>query len=83
MGEWKAASPITYAGNLNLLSLIIQGSTDSRTPVEPIRVFENELKELGKGIQVCWFEAGCMVPTTKQWIEFTQPLLDFANAYFS
>jgi dipeptidyl aminopeptidase/acylaminoacyl peptidase len=50
MGEWKAASPITYAGNLNLLSLIIQGSTDSRTPVELIRVFENELKELGKGI---------------------------------
>jgi hypothetical protein len=74
MGEWKAASPITYAGNLNLLSLIIQGSTDSRTPVELIRVFENE---------VYWFEAGCMVPTTKQWIEFTQPLLDFANAYFS
>lgn len=77
---WKAASPITYAENLDAPILIIQGSNDSRTPAEPIHVYEKKLKELGKDIQVKWYEAGHIGPTTDQWIEFTQLMLDFANA---
>lgn len=77
---WKAASPITYAENLNAPVLIIQGSNDSRTPAEPIHVYEKRLKELGKDIHVKWYEAGHLGPTTNQWIEFTQLMLDFANS---
>jgi dipeptidyl aminopeptidase/acylaminoacyl peptidase len=76
---WKAASPITYAENFDAAILIIQGSNDSRTPGEPIRVFEKELKELGKDVQVHWFEAGHLGPTNEQWIGFMQLMLDFAN----
>ncbi|MGB2896985.1 MAG: prolyl oligopeptidase family serine peptidase, partial [Anaerolineales bacterium] len=77
---WRAASPITYAENLDAPILIIQGSNDSRTPAEPIHVYEKKLKEFGKDIQVHWYEAGHLGPTTDQWIEFTQLMLDFANA---
>ncbi|MFA9406589.1 MAG: alpha/beta hydrolase family protein, partial [Anaerolineales bacterium] len=77
---WDAASPISYAGAFDAPVLIVQGSNDSRTPAEPIRVFEKKLKELGKDIQVHWYEAGHIGPTTEQWIEFQQLMLDFANA---
>lgn len=77
---WKEASPISYAENLVAPILIIQGSNDSRTPAEPIHVYEKKLKDLGKDIQVQWYEAGHLGPTTDQWIEFTQLMLDFANS---
>ena len=48
---WKDASPITYSDAFDAPILIIQGSNDSRTPAEPIRVFENRLKELNKEIE--------------------------------
>jgi len=79
-GEWKAASPVTYANDFDAPILIIQGSNDSRTPAEPIRLFENRLKELNKEIEVLWYEAGHVGPTTEQWIEFQQQMIDFANS---
>jgi dipeptidyl aminopeptidase/acylaminoacyl peptidase len=63
--------------------LIIQGLNDSRTPPEPIRVFEKKLKELGREVQVGWFEAGHLGPTNEQWIEFQQLMMDFADAQLS
>lgn len=77
---WKAASPITYANEFDAPILIIQGSNDSRTPAEPIRKFEKRLKELDKEIEVLWYEAGHIGPTTEQWIEFQQQMMDFANS---
>jgi dipeptidyl aminopeptidase/acylaminoacyl peptidase len=76
---WKAASPITYAESFDAPILIIQGSNDSRTPAEPIRVFEKRLITLGKDIQVHWYEAGHIGPTKEQWIEFQQLMMDFAD----
>ncbi len=77
---WKAASPVTYAENFDAPLLIIQGSNDSRTPAEPIRAFEKIMKGLEKKIELHWYEAGHIGPTTEQWIEFTQLMLDFADA---
>jgi len=77
---WKVASPVTYAENFDAPLLIIQGSNDSRTPAEPIRAFEKILKGLKKEVEVHWYEAGHIGPTTEQWIEFTQLMLDFADA---
>jgi len=77
---WKAASPVTYADSFDAPVLIIQGSNDTRTPAEPIRVFEKKLKELDKDIEVLWYEAGHIGPTIEQWIEFLQLMMDFANA---
>jgi dipeptidyl aminopeptidase/acylaminoacyl peptidase len=80
---WKAASPITYAENFDAPVLIIQGLNDSRTPGEQIPVFEKRLKELGKEVQVHWFEAGHLGPTNEQWIEFQQLMMDFADSQLS
>lgn len=77
---WKAASPVTYAESFDAPVIIIQGSNDTRTPAEPIRVFEKKLKELDKDIEVHWYEAGHIGPTIEQRIEFQQLMMDFANA---
>jgi dipeptidyl aminopeptidase/acylaminoacyl peptidase len=82
-GQWKAASPITYADQFAAPLLIIQGLKDSSTPAEPIRAFDKRLKKLGKKVQVCWYEAGHLGPTTEQWIEFQQLMMDFATQNLS
>lgn len=55
---YAKSSPITYAENVRSPILIIQGRNDTRTPAQPIVLYEEKLKALGKPIEVHWFEAG-------------------------
>ena len=50
--------PITYAENVAAPVLVIQGRNDTRTPARPIEMYEQKLKQLGKQIEVHWFDAG-------------------------
>jgi dipeptidyl aminopeptidase/acylaminoacyl peptidase len=38
--------------------LIIQGRNDARTPARPVEMYEKKMKELGKDIEVVWFDSG-------------------------
>ena len=56
--QYAASSPITYAAQVTAPVLIIQGRNDARTPARPIQVYEARLRELGKPVEVHWFETG-------------------------
>ena len=53
---YAKSSPITYADTLQAPLLVIQGSNDTRCPARQMQVYESKLKELGKQIEVHWFE---------------------------
>ena len=38
--------------------LIIQGRNDTRAPARPIELYEARLRELGKDVEVRWFDTG-------------------------
>lgn len=56
--RYRASSPITYAENVCAPVLIIQGKNDTSTPARQIEVYEQKMRELGKEIDVHWYEAG-------------------------
>lgn len=53
-----AASPITYAENVDAPIMVIQGSNDTRCPARQMRGYEDKMRALGKHIELHWFEAG-------------------------
>jgi len=55
---FAVSSPITYAAQVKAPLLIIQGRNDTRCPPRSIEVYETKMKELGKPIEVYWFDAG-------------------------
>jgi dipeptidyl aminopeptidase/acylaminoacyl peptidase len=76
--QYRISSPITYAENVKAPILIIQGRNDTRTPARPIEVYEQKLKELGKPIEVHWFEAGHLGAGIEQDIQHLEIMLRFA-----
>lgn len=54
----RKSSPITYAENITAPILVLQGENDTRCPARQMRVYESKLKNLGKSIEVRWFDAG-------------------------
>lgn len=76
--QYRVSSPITYAKNIKAPVLIIQGRNDTRTPSRPIEVYEQKLKELGKSIEVHWFDAGHMGEGVEQDIRHLEIMLRFA-----
>ena len=76
--QYWISSPITYAENVKAPVLIIQGRTDSRTPARPIEVYEQRLRELGKPIDVHWFDAGHWGAGIEQDIQHLEIMLRFA-----
>jgi len=72
------SSPITYAEDVSAPLLVIQGSNDTRCPAGQMREYEDEMLELGKEIEVVWFEAGHGSYAVEQQIEFTERTLRFA-----
>jgi dienelactone hydrolase len=55
---YRRSSPITYAEAVQSPVLIIQGRNDTRTPARPIEMYEAKMKELGKSIEVHWYDTG-------------------------
>jgi dipeptidyl aminopeptidase/acylaminoacyl peptidase len=76
--QYRISSPIAYAENVKAPVLIIQGRNDTRTPARPIEVYEQKLKELGKPIEVHWFDAGHWGAGVEQDIQHLEIMLRFA-----
>jgi dienelactone hydrolase len=74
---WERSSPHTYAANITAPILVIQGLNDTRCPRRQMEVYEAHLKELGKDIEVLWFDAGHGVGNTEQAIGFMEHTLAF------
>ena len=56
---------------------MIQGANDTRCPPRQMKVYEEKLLELGKDIQVHWFEAGHGSYAIEQNIEHQELMLQF------
>ena len=76
--QYRISSPITYAENVKAPILIIQGRNDTRTPARPIKVYEQKLEDLGKPVEVHWFEAGHLGAGIEQDIQHHEMMLRFA-----
>jgi dipeptidyl aminopeptidase/acylaminoacyl peptidase len=78
---YRRASPITYAERVAAPLLIIQGRNDTRTPARPIEAYERRMRELGKEVEVHWFDAGHSGPfaDVERAIEHQEMMLGFAR----
>jgi dipeptidyl aminopeptidase/acylaminoacyl peptidase len=78
--RYRASSPITYAENVRAPVLIIQGKNDTRTPARQIEIYEQKMHDLGKEIDVHWYEAGHGGSSTNVELSIAhhQIMLDFA-----
>ena len=76
--QYRLSSPITYAQEVSAPVLIIQGRNDTRTPSRPVEVYEQKLKELGKSIEVHWFDAGHVGAGVERDIQNHEIMLRFA-----
>ncbi len=77
--QYRASSPVTYAEAVKAPVLIIQGRNDTRTPARPIQVYEQKLKDLGKPVEVHWFDAGHKGAGVEQDILNHEIMLRFAH----
>ena len=78
---YAAASPITYADQIQAPVLILQGRNDTRTPRRPVEMYEAKLKALGKPVEVVWFDAGHLgaFAQVEQSITFQRLMLRFTR----
>jgi hypothetical protein len=60
--------------------LVIQSSNDTRCPRRQMEVYEKRMRELGKEIEVVWFEAGHGSYAIERNIEHQERMLSFAAA---
>jgi dipeptidyl aminopeptidase/acylaminoacyl peptidase len=56
--QYAASSPLADVERVQAPLLIIQGRNDSRTPARPVEVYAEQLRSLGKPVEVEWFESG-------------------------
>ena len=75
---YAVSSPITYAAQVKAPVLIIQGRNDTRCPPRSIEVYETKMKELGKSIEVYWFDAGHGSLQVEQRIDHQERMMRFA-----
>ena len=75
--QYRLSSPITYAEHVKAPVLIIQGRHDTRTPARPIELYEQRLKNLGKSVEVHWFDEGHLGAGVEQDIKHFELMLKF------
>lgn len=76
---YRAASPITYAESVRAPVLIIQGKNDTRCPPRQMERYEARMKELGKMVEVVWFDAGHGSGDREQVVGWYDKMLAFAK----
>lgn len=74
----QKSSPITYAEQIKVPIMVIQGENDTRCPARQMKVYEEKLKSLGKQIEVHWFNAGHGSLDQEQQIQHQEKMLNFA-----
>ena len=74
----RKASPITYVENIMAPILVLQGENDTRCPARQMKVYEQKLNELGKSIELYWFDAGHGSMATDEQIHHQELMLRFA-----
>jgi dipeptidyl aminopeptidase/acylaminoacyl peptidase len=77
--EYAASSPITYAAEVRAPVLVFQGRNDTRSPAREIELYEARMKELGKEIEVVWFDSGHMSEGPEQELAFMERMIEFAR----
>lgn len=75
---YHKSSAMTYLEHMRAPLLIIQGQNDTRCPPRSIEVYEQRAKELGKNIEVVWFDAGHGSRQTEERISHQELMLRFA-----
>lgn len=75
---YRKSSAMTYLEQLRAPLLIIQGHNDTRCPPRSIEVYEQRAKELGKPVEVFWFNAGHGSLEIAQQIDHQERMLRFA-----
>lgn len=65
-GKSKSCLPLTILEHVQAPLLIFQGYNDIRCPPRSIEVYEKRARELGKNIEVVWFDAGHGSPYPRQ-----------------
>jgi acetyl esterase/lipase len=81
--QYAASSPITYAEEVRAPLLIIQGRNDTRCPDRQMEMYVAKMEELGKPIEVHWFNAGHGSYSVEEQIEHQQLMLQFAYRVLS
>jgi dipeptidyl aminopeptidase/acylaminoacyl peptidase len=76
---WADSSPITHAAGVAAPLLVFQARQDSRAPAEQMRAYQRRLQELGKDIEVVWYDGGHLSRGPEQGVEFQQRMIDFAE----
>lgn len=80
MDAYVRASPLTYAEAVDAPALIIQGRNDTRCPARQVELYEARMRELGKPVEVVWFDAGHSVGAdVERAIEFQERFMEFAT----
>ncbi|GHO42003.1 prolyl oligopeptidase family serine peptidase [Ktedonospora formicarum] len=75
---YHESSAMTYLEHIQAPLLIIQGHNDTRCPPRSIQVYEKRARELGKNIEVIWFDAGHGTHDTNEQISHQERMLHFA-----
>jgi dipeptidyl aminopeptidase/acylaminoacyl peptidase len=79
--QYAESSPTTYADAVRAPVLIIQGRGDSRTPARSVEAYEARLRDLGKPIEMEWFDSGHLgaFTDTDQLIRHYDRMLEFGT----
>jgi dipeptidyl aminopeptidase/acylaminoacyl peptidase len=81
---YRRPSPLTYVEQVDAPVLIIQGRNDTRCPARQVELYETRMRELGKPIEVIWFDAGHLASADVELaIEHQAQMLDFAQRVLS
>jgi dipeptidyl aminopeptidase/acylaminoacyl peptidase len=78
---YRASSPITYVDEVDAPVIIEQGRNDTRCPARPVELYEARLRELGKPVEVHWFDSGHLggFAEAEKGIDEQRRFMDFAE----
>lgn len=76
--QYRKSSPITYVEHVTAPVLLIQGRNDTRCPARQVEVYEEQMRALGKHIEILWFDAGHGSPSVDDRIASQERMLRFA-----
>ncbi|GHO61279.1 peptide hydrolase [Ktedonobacter sp. SOSP1-52] len=78
LDQYRKSSPTTYVEHVTAPVLLIQGRNDTRCPARQVEVYEEQMRALGKHIEILWFDAGHGSPSVDDRIASQERMLRFA-----